>query len=75
MITPKLRANERIIIWAVVLRFTVFAIPLIVFIAVVMLQWALKNCMIVLDFIAYFIDNSVIKKYAHRFPSVIATKS
>ena len=73
MITPKLRTNERLVIWALVLRFVVFAIPLVIFITVVFTRWTLNNCVIILDFISSSIE-SFTKKYARKLPASIATK-
>ena len=74
MILPKPLPNEKLVIWAVVLRVIVFAAPFTIFCVVVLTTWALRNLVIVLDSIAYFLDNSVVRKYAHQLPSTIVTK-
>lgn len=73
MITPKLRTNERFVIWALVLRFVVFAIPLAIFTIVVFTRWALNNCVIILDYISNSIANFT-GKYSRKLPASIATK-
>jgi len=74
VITPKLRPNERLVLWALVLRLVVFAIPFIIFCVLAWTKWVLRNCFIILDYCSDYIENSVVGKYAHRFPSTVAVK-
>jgi hypothetical protein len=68
MISLKPTKAKKVVLWALLLRLTVFGIPLIIFSILVFTKWALKNCVNILDFFAYHVEYSVVKKYAHKFP-------